>query len=102
MKTVVLAGPVEEIGNSLIKTVTNWGGGALVAVLLVLVVVTIGSKMSMKAAIGALLAMVIALGIYKARNALSDMVSEEISHPASSAGAVVGIDPPRPGDGNVL
>ncbi|KPI15736.1 hypothetical protein OV450_8209 [Actinobacteria bacterium OV450] len=103
MKSLTLAGKLDELGDSLIKTVTDWGGAGLVAMLIVLVLVTIGRQMSMKAAIGALLAMVLALGIYKARNTLSDMVSDEVNHPASSSGAVVVvIDPPRSGDRAVL
>ncbi|MGW8782385.1 hypothetical protein ACWGNM_30580 [Streptomyces sp. NPDC055796] len=103
MKPLMLAGQLDVLGDSLIKTVTDWGSAGLAAVLIVLVLVTIARQMSMKAAIGALLAMALALGIYKARNSLSDMVSDEINHPASGAGAVVVVvDPPRPGSGGVL
>ncbi|MFJ7209661.1 hypothetical protein ACIQWR_39785 [Streptomyces sp. NPDC098789] len=101
--TVVLAGKLDTLGDSLIKTVTDWGGVALVAALIMLVLVTIARQMSMKAAIGAVLAMVIALGIYKAREGLSDSVSDEINHPANGAGAVVVVvDAPRPGTGSLL
>ncbi|WP_330334788.1 hypothetical protein OHS33_36935 [Streptomyces sp. NBC_00536] len=101
--TTLLAGKLDTLGDSLIKTVTDWGGGALVAALIVLVLVTIARQMSMKAAIGAVIAMVIALGIYKARDGLADSVSDEINHPANGAGAVVVvIDEPRPGSGAVL
>ncbi|MGW1768675.1 hypothetical protein ACWCQL_32125 [Streptomyces sp. NPDC002073] len=100
---VVLAGMLDELGDSLIATVTDWAGKGLVAILLVLVVVTIATKMSMKAAIGTLLAMVIALGIYKSRDSLSGMVSDEIKNPASSSRqVVVVVDPPKPGAGGVL
>lgn len=103
MKPLMLAGQLDVLGDSLIKTVTDWGSTGLVAMLIVLVLVTIGRQMSMKAAIGALLAMILALGIYKARNTLSDMVSDEVNHPASSSGAVVVvIDLPRSGDRAVL
>ncbi|MCX4546895.1 hypothetical protein [Streptomyces sp. NBC_01565] len=89
MSSVILAGKVDELGDSFIKTLTDWGSAGLGAALIILVLVTIGSKWSMKAAIGALLAMVIALGIYKSRDALSDMVSDEINHPANAAAVVV-------------
>lgn len=92
MNSVNLAGKVDAFGDSFIKTLTDWGSSGLTAALIILVLVTIGSKWSMKAAIGALIAMVIALGIYKSRDALSDMVSDEINHPANAA-AVVAVDP---------
>ncbi|MFJ3176070.1 hypothetical protein ACIPJK_35605 [Streptomyces roseus] len=103
MKSLVLAGKLDELGDSLIKTVTDWGGAGLVAILIVLVIVQIARQMSMKAAIGAVIGMIIVLGIYKARNDLSDMFTDEVQHPANSSGAVVVvIDPSRPGDSGVL
>ncbi|MFD9270744.1 hypothetical protein ACFWB1_21985 [Streptomyces goshikiensis] len=101
MSSVIMAGKFDAFGDSFIKTLTDWGGSGLTAALIILVLVTIGSKWSMKAAIGALLAMVIALGIYKARDALSDMVSDEINHPANAA-AVVVVDPRPERAGGVL
>ncbi|WP_328774864.1 hypothetical protein OHU17_00530 [Streptomyces goshikiensis] len=101
MNSVILAGKFDAFGDSFIKTLTDWGSSGLTAALSILVLVTIGSKWSMKAAIGALIAMVIALGIYKSRDALSDMVSDEINHPANAA-AVVSVDPRAEGAGGVL
>ncbi|WP_332757345.1 hypothetical protein [Streptomyces sp. MT206] len=101
MNSVILAGKFDAFGDSFIKTLTDWGSSGLTAALIILVLVTIGSKWSMKAAIGALIAMVIALGIYKSRDALSDMMSDEINHPANAA-AVVIVDPRAEGAGGVL
>ncbi|MBT1186638.1 hypothetical protein HET69_22200 [Streptomyces sp. CJ_13] len=101
MSSVILAGKFDAFGDSFIKTLTDWGSSGLTAALIILVLVTIGSKWSMKAAIGALLAMVLALGIYKSRDALSDMVSDEINHPANAA-AVVVVDPRPERAGGVL
>ncbi|MFD8952818.1 hypothetical protein ACFV0B_28660 [Streptomyces xanthophaeus] len=84
----VLAGKLDELGDSLIGTLAGWSDAGLKVALTVVVVVTVARKFSLKAGIGALLAMVLALGIYDSRDALSGSVKDEISHPAKSAGAV--------------
>ena len=53
-----------------------------------IVVITVVRKVSLKAGIGALIALVIALGLYNSRSTLANLFSDEVNHPASGAGAV--------------
>lgn len=97
--SVVLAGDLEDLGNSWIDMLTTWGSRGLKAALLVIVVVYMVQRFSVKAGIGALLLMAIALGLYEARNDLAEMVEDEVKNPANSAPAVVA--PVSPGDEDV-
>ncbi|KPI29325.1 hypothetical protein OV450_7290 [Actinobacteria bacterium OV450] len=88
MNQVVLAGKFAQMGDSFIATLARWGDGGLKAILIAVVVVTVARQFSMKAGIGALLALVIALGIYQSRDSLASMFSDEINNPSKGAGAV--------------
>jgi hypothetical protein len=48
-------------------------------------------KFSLKAGIGALLLMVIALGLYDSRNDLASMFTDEVKNPSKGASAVPGV-----------
>ncbi|WP_406834840.1 hypothetical protein ACICHK_00240 [Streptomyces sp. AHU1] len=92
MKTahsLMMAGPLRDLGNSWIDMLQNWVTRGLPVVLLTIVVVYALQRFSLKAAIGALLLMVIALGIYLARNTLAGMVQDEVDHPKSAPASVV-------------
>lgn len=95
----ILAGKLDELGDSLIGTLTRWSDGGLKAALTVVVVVTVARRFSLKAGIGALIAMVLALGLYEARESLSGAVKDEINNPAKGAGAVTVLVTPASGPG---
>ncbi|MGY9066876.1 hypothetical protein [Streptomyces sp. CAS3] len=89
--SLVLAGELGDAGNSWIDMFANWGTKGLKGGLICLVVIIMVQRFSLKAAIGALLLMVIALGLYDSRNDLADMFADEVKHPSKGAPAVPGI-----------
>ncbi|MGW7715550.1 hypothetical protein ACWGKK_14705 [Streptomyces chartreusis] len=88
---VLLAGRLDDLGDSWITMLQNWATKGLQAGLLVLVVVIMIQKFSLKAGIGALILMVIALGLYGSRQELADMFEDEVKNPAKGAPAVPGV-----------
>jgi hypothetical protein len=86
----VLAGKLDALGDGWITMVEDWGTKGLQAGLIVLVLVIMIQKVSLKAGIGALLLMIIALGLYDSRNDLADMFEDEINNPANGAPAAPG------------
>ncbi|MDF3141484.1 MULTISPECIES: hypothetical protein [unclassified Streptomyces] len=80
MKSVILAGEFEDIGDHLLNVGNGWAEGSLKFGLLAIVVVTIIKKFSMKAGIGALIGLVIANGIYNGRTDISDAVTDEVTN----------------------
>ncbi|MFC5220062.1 hypothetical protein [Streptomyces coerulescens] len=88
---VLLAGRLDDLGDSWITMLQSWATKGLQAGLLVLVVVIMVQKFSLKAGIGALLLMIIALGLYNSREDLSDMFEDEVKNPAKGAPAVPGV-----------
>jgi hypothetical protein len=93
---VQLAGKLADLGNGWLTTLGTWSNKGLGVALTVIVVVTMARKFSLKAGIGALIAMVIALGIYNSRDTLAALFSDEVNHPASGAGAVTVVVSPQP------
>ncbi|MDX3321126.1 hypothetical protein PV415_29895 [Streptomyces sp. ME03-5684b] len=89
--SMILAGQLDDLGDSWINMFKDWATKGLQAGLLVLVVVIMIQKFSLKAGIGALLLMIIALGLYNSREDLSDMFEDEVKNPAKGAPAVPGI-----------
>jgi len=89
--SVLLAGELDEVGNGWINMFKNWATNGLQAGLLVLVVVVMIQKFSLKAGIGALLLMVIAMGLYNSRNELANMFEDEVKNPSKGAPAVPGV-----------
>jgi hypothetical protein len=87
----MLAGQLDDLGNSWISMFQEWATKGLAAGLLVLVVVTMVQKFSLKAGIGALFLMVIALGLYNSRDSLANMFEDEVKNPSKGAPAVPGI-----------
>ncbi|SEB98593.1 hypothetical protein SAMN05216532_0108 [Streptomyces sp. 2231.1] len=95
--SLVLAGQLDDLGNSWITMFKDWATKGLQAGLVCLVVVIMIQKFSPKAGIGALLLMVIALGLYNSRNDLATMFEDEVKNPSKGAPAHPGIvqsDPP--------
>ncbi|MFC8660760.1 hypothetical protein [Streptomyces sp. NPDC057199] len=86
-----LAGKLDESGDSWIDMFEDWAARGLKAGLIGLVVMIMIQRFSLKAGIGALLLMIIALGLYDSRNALADMFEDEVKNPAKSAPGVPGI-----------
>jgi len=89
--SVVLAGQLNDLGDSWITMFKDWATKGLQAGLVCLVVVIMIQKFSLKAGIGALLLMVLALGLYNSRNDLADMFTDEVKNPANGTPAVPGI-----------
>ncbi|MBT2612739.1 hypothetical protein J7I97_32095 [Streptomyces sp. ISL-87] len=102
MKDAMLAGELQIFGDSIIGTLSGWSDAGLKTALTTIVVITVARKVSLKAGIGALIAMVIALGIYDARDALSGKVTDEVKNPAKGAGVTVVITPDSATNGRVL
>ncbi|MER7982424.1 hypothetical protein [Streptomyces sp. NPDC095817] len=104
--SMVMAGALADLGNSWIDMLQNWVTKGLPVVLLLIVVVYALQRFSLKAAIGALILMVFALGIYMARNTLAGMVQDEVDHPKSAPVSVVQpwspVPVPPAGAGRVL
>ena len=91
---LLLAGQLDELGNSWIDMLKEWATRGLSAALLVIVVVYMVQRFSIKAGIGALLLMIIALGLYAARDELAGMVEDEVKHPRSAPAVVIPAAPP--------
>ncbi|MFD8737484.1 hypothetical protein ACFV06_21540 [Streptomyces sp. NPDC059618] len=85
--TVLLAGQLNDLGNSWINMFRQWATKGLQAGLVCLVVTIMIQKFSLKAGIGALLLMVIALGLYNSRNDLAAMFEDEVKNPSKSSPA---------------
>nr|WP_239091686.1 hypothetical protein [Streptomyces sp. SID14478] len=85
MHQVVLAGQLDDLGNSWIGMVKGWAEGALKAVLVVIVVYVMVTRFSLKAGVGALLLMILALGLYSAREQMADKVEDEVNNPSKGA-----------------
>jgi hypothetical protein len=88
MTGVLLAGELDDLGDSWISMFERWATRGLQAGLLVLVVVIMFQKFSLKAGIGALILMVLALGLYNSRNDLASMFEDEVKNPSKSAPAI--------------
>ncbi|MEU9148092.1 hypothetical protein [Streptomyces sp. NPDC048349] len=95
--SVLLASELDVLGDALFDTAGTWADRALKLALAFLVLVGIARTFSFKAAIGALLAMIIALSIYSARDSLSGKVTDKIENPTTGAGAPTDVVSPRPG-----
>jgi hypothetical protein len=87
----MLAGQLNDLGDSWINMFKDWATKGLQAGLICLVVVIMIQKFSLKAGIGALLLMIIALGLYNSRDSLANMFTDEVKNPAKGAPAVPGI-----------
>jgi hypothetical protein len=87
----MLAGQLNDLGNSWINMFKEWATKGLQAGLVCLVVVIMIQKFSLKAGIGALLLMIIALGLYNSRDSLANMFEDEVKNPARGAPAHPGI-----------
>ncbi|MGQ4434325.1 hypothetical protein [Streptomyces sp. SAS_260] len=89
--SVLLAGELNDLGNSWLDMFKGWATKGLQTGLICLVVVIMIQKFSLKAGIGALLLMVVALGLYNSRDSLANMFEDEVKNPSKGAPAVPGI-----------
>ncbi|MGW4951495.1 hypothetical protein [Streptomyces parvulus] len=89
--SMMLAGQLDDLGDSWISMFEDWAAKGLKAGLLVLVVVIMIQRFSLKAGIGALLLMLIALGLYNSRDTLANMFEDEVKNPSKGAPAVPGM-----------
>ncbi|GHB71437.1 MULTISPECIES: hypothetical protein [Streptomyces] len=93
--SLVLAGKLDDLGNSWIDMFTTWGSRGLKAALIVIVVVYMVQRFSIKAGIGALLLMAIALGIYSSRDDLAATFTDQIKNPTKKSAPAITV-PVRP------
>ncbi|WP_371647851.1 MULTISPECIES: hypothetical protein [unclassified Streptomyces] len=108
--SLMLAGELNDLGDSWINMFKEWATKGLQAGLVCLVVVIMIQKFSLKAGIGALLLMIIALGLYNSRDSLAKMFEDEVNNPSKGApfpGLVQQVDPTAsrahaPSDGGSL
>ncbi|WP_405576192.1 hypothetical protein [Streptomyces sp. NBC_01092] len=91
MNSVVLAGRLDDSGDAWIAMLGDWAAKGLQVGLVGLVVCIMIQKFSLKAGIGALILMVVALGLYNSRNDLASMFEDEVKNPAKGAPAVPGM-----------
>ncbi|MFE7028837.1 hypothetical protein ACFU9Y_00895 [Streptomyces sp. NPDC057621] len=91
VQRLVLAGQLNDLGDSWINMFKEWATKGLQAGLVCLVVVTMIQRFSLKAGIGAMLLMIIVLGLYASRNDLANMFTDEVKHPSKGAPAVPGV-----------
>ncbi|MFJ9822299.1 hypothetical protein ACIRU3_45195 [Streptomyces sp. NPDC101151] len=89
--SLTLAGQLSDLGDSWIDMFKQWATKGLQAGLVSLVVVIMIQRFSLKAGIGALLLMIVALGLYNSRNDLADRFTNEVKNPSKGAPAVPGI-----------
>ncbi|PKV82618.1 hypothetical protein [Streptomyces sp. TLI_146] len=89
--TLMLAGELNDLGDSWISMFKEWATKSLQTGLVCLVVVIMIQKFSLKAGIGALLLMIIALGLYNSRDSLAKMFEDEVNNPSKGAPAIPGI-----------
>ncbi|MFB8273603.1 hypothetical protein ACFC96_44530 [Streptomyces sp. NPDC055955] len=82
---MVLAGQLSDLGDSWIGMFKDWATNGLAVMLLIIVLYVLITRFSLKAGVGALLLMVLALGIYQARQDLADKVEDEVKNPAKGA-----------------
>lgn len=92
MQTVQMAAAFEDIGNHLFGIGTDWAEYGLKLGLLVLIVVKIVQRFSVKAGIGAVLGYVIILGIYNSQTLLANAFKDEITSVGSAPASVVRVD----------
>ncbi|MGI5401412.1 hypothetical protein ACQEVG_18610 [Streptomyces sp. CA-135486] len=85
---VQLAGKLADLGDSWLTTLGSWGDKGLQVSLIAIVVITVVRKVSLKAGIGALIGLVLALGIYNSRTTLANVFKDEVNNPANGAGSV--------------
>nr|WSX47605.1 hypothetical protein OG409_00585 [Streptomyces sp. NBC_00974]WSX54251.1 hypothetical protein OG409_38330 [Streptomyces sp. NBC_00974] len=94
--TVLLAGKLDGLGNSWLDMLGGWGDKGLKVILTVVVIVAIARNLSLKAGVGALLMMILALGLYAAREPISAMFTDEVNNPAKGAGSLTLVVTPPP------
>ncbi|MER5556175.1 hypothetical protein ABT001_31665 [Streptomyces sp. NPDC002793] len=104
-RSLVLAGKLDSLGDSWLGTLEDWGDKGLKVALIAIVVITVVRKVSLKAGIGALIGLVLALGIYNSRDSLASIFEDEVNNPANSQPAAVVVtteQTPAPVPGGVL
>ncbi|MFD7972529.1 hypothetical protein [Streptomyces clavifer] len=87
-RSLILAGRLDALGDSWLGTLEDWGDKGLKVALIAIVVITVVRKVSLKAGIGALIGLVLALGIYNSRNSLANIFEDEVNNPANTLPAV--------------
>ncbi|QKV90393.1 hypothetical protein HUT19_41065 [Streptomyces sp. NA02950] len=100
--SVLLAGKLDDLGTGWLDMLGRWADKGLPVALSWIVITELVRRGSLKAGIGALLAMAIALGIYASKFSLASIFEDEVKNPAKSSPAVVRVVdqvPPAGGSG---
>ncbi|MEV6537346.1 hypothetical protein AB0M86_48880 [Streptomyces sp. NPDC051639] len=90
VRDLMLAGQLNDLGDSWISMFKEWADRGMQVGLVCIVVVVMVQRFSIKAGIAALLALVVALGLYNSREDLAKMFEDEVNHPSQGAPAVSG------------
>lgn len=92
--TTMLAGPVQNFGNSWANTLIDWTAAGLMIGLTAIVSVQAVRKMSIKAAIGGAIGLVICWSLFTGRYSISDIFHSEYNeNKAPSVPKVQGAGP---------
>ncbi|MFI7008868.1 hypothetical protein [Streptomyces sp. NPDC050145] len=81
--SLVLAGALEDLGNNWIDMFAVWADKGLKVALAVIVLYVLVTRFSLKAGVGALLLMMLALGLYGAREDGAKKVEDEVTNGAA-------------------
>jgi hypothetical protein len=77
--SMVLAGALNDLGNHWIDMLGGWADKGLKAALAFIVLYVVVSRLSLKAALGAIALMILALGLYAAREDGAKKVEDEVN-----------------------
>ncbi|MEU8501522.1 hypothetical protein AB0C86_33075 [Streptomyces lavendulae] len=102
MNSVFLASQLDDLGNGIFDMLGKWTDRGVKIALVVIVLMVICRQFSLKAGIGALLAMALALGIYNARDTLAGLFSEKIKSPSTGSAPFNPQAPKARTDGELL
>ncbi|MEV4559047.1 hypothetical protein AB0K51_18945 [Kitasatospora sp. NPDC049285] len=79
MNTTTLAGPIQNFGNSWANTLLDWTAAGLMIALTGIVIIYAIRKMSVKAAIGGAIGLVICWSLFTGRYTISNIFQTEYS-----------------------
>ncbi|WP_033354846.1 hypothetical protein [Kitasatospora aureofaciens] len=93
--TVVLAGALQNFGNTWINTGLDWVTNGLVVVLGGILIIHVVRKMSIKSAIGGVIGLVICWSIFAGRFSIAEMFQSEYKDPGEDVGPDPGHHRPK-------
>ncbi|WP_030272898.1 hypothetical protein [Streptomyces sp. NRRL B-24484] len=88
---VMLAGALKNIGDSWSVTALDWVSKFLMVALVLVCLVQVIRKMSIKAGLGAVIGLVLCWAVFSGRYSLSNIVETEFKDPGASQSSVQGM-----------